>query len=78
MLIEQPGQNLLTYGSSELVQMLIQHNLVDEYRLLVYPVVLGSGKRLFRDGNTTTLKLGDTMTFSSGVVALTYQPEQRA
>jgi dihydrofolate reductase len=74
---QQSGQNLLIYGSGELVHRLIQHNLIDEYRLLVYPVVLGSGKRLFRDGSTTTLKLVDTKTFSSGVVALTYQPAQR-
>ena len=73
---QQPGQNLLVYGSGELVHALMQHNLIDEYRLLVYPVVLGSGKRLFKDGSTTTLKLVETKTFSSGVVALTYQPAQ--
>ena len=71
---QQPGQDLLIYGSGALVQTLIQHNLIDEYRLLVYPIVLGSGKRLFKDGITTTLKLVETTPFSSGVVALTYQP----
>jgi dihydrofolate reductase len=75
---QQPGQNLLVYGSGDLVQTLMQHDLVDEYRILVYPVVLGSGKRLFKDGSTATLKLVDTKTFSSGVVALTYEPAQRA
>lgn len=75
---QQPGQNLLIYGSGDLVQTLMQHDLVDEYRLLLYPVVLGSGKRLFKDGSTATLKLVDTTTFSSSVVALTYEPAQRA
>jgi dihydrofolate reductase len=73
---QQPGQDLLIYGSGELVHTLMQHNLIDEYRLLVYPVVLGSGKRLFRDGSATTLKLVETKPFSSGVVALIYQPAQ--
>ncbi len=46
---QQPGQNIMVAGSAKLVQMLMEHNLVDEYRLLVYPVVLGSGMRLFGD-----------------------------
>lgn len=75
---QQPGQDLLIYGSAELVQTLMQHDLVDEYRLLVYPVVLGSGKRLFGEGSAASLKLVDTRTFSSGVVALIYHPAQRA
>ena len=53
---------------------MMRHDLIDEYRLLVYPVVLGSGKRLFTDGGLTTLRLVDTQTFSSGVVLLHYQP----
>ena len=68
------GQNLLVYGSGEFVHTLMQHNLIDELQLLVYPVVLGSGKRLFKDGSKTTLKLVETMSFSSGVVLLSYQP----
>ena len=75
---QQPGQNLLVYGSGDLVQTLMQHDLVDEYRLLVYPVVLGHGKHLFKAGSTATLKLADTKTCGSGVVALTYEPAQRA
>lgn len=72
---QQSGQNILISGSGKLVQTLMQHNLIDEYRLLVYPVVLGSGKRLFKEGsNKTILKLAATKTFSSGVVALSYQP----
>ena len=51
-------------------------NLVDEYRLLVYPLVLGKGKRLFQDGSLATLKLVDSKVFQTGVVALTYQPDR--
>lgn len=72
---QQPAQDLLVYGSADLVHTLMQHDLVDEYRLLVYPVVLGSGKRLFRDADDTkALELVDTKIFSSGVVALVYHP----
>ncbi len=71
---QQPGQNLLIGGSAQLVQTLQQHELIDEYRLLVYPVVLGSGKRLFQDGSKTTLRLVETRTFPSGVVLLSYHP----
>jgi len=72
---QQPGQDILIYGSGELVNTLMQHDLIDEYRIWLYPVVLGSGKRLFRDGSDTpVLRLTDTRTFSSGVVVLTYHP----
>lgn len=74
---QQSGQNLLVYGSADFVHTLMQHDLIDEYRLLVYPVVLGGGKRLFKDGSKTTLKLVETKTFSSGVVVLTYQPPKK-
>jgi len=70
---QQSGRDILVGGSGTLVQTLIQHNLVDEYHLLIYPVVLGSGKRFFLDGSKTTLKLVETKTFPTGVVALTYQ-----
>ena len=70
---QQPGQNILIYGSGALVQTLMQHDLVDEYRLLVYPVVLGSGKRLFKDGSHATLRLVETRAFPSGVALLHYQ-----
>jgi class 3 adenylate cyclase/dihydrofolate reductase len=76
---EQPGGDLLVYGSADLVDTLLEHELVDEYRLLVYPVILGSGKHLFRDGiDLHHLRLVDSRTFSSGVVLLTYRPEQEA
>jgi len=73
---QQPGKDILIFGSGQLVPTLIQHDLIDEYRLLVYPVVLGSGKRLFEAGSNTILRLGETKTFSSGVVLLQYQQYQ--
>jgi len=73
---QEVGQDILIAGSGTLVQTLMQHDLIDEYRLLVYPVVLGSGKRLFRDGSNTTLRLVETKTFSSGVVLLRYEPDR--
>ncbi len=55
----------------------MHHDLVDEYRLWLHPVVLGSGKRLFREGvPATTLRLVDTKTASSGLVILTYEPDR--
>lgn len=67
----QEGQDILVYGSGELARFLLQHGLVDQLNLLVFPVVLGRGKRLF-DGEVPGLKLADSKTFSSGVVGLTY------
>src|SRR5262245_28637336 len=74
---QQPGQDILLFGSGTLVQTLMQHDLVDRYNLLLYPVVLGKGKRLFSDGSNATVRLVETKTFSSGVVALSYQPDQK-
>ncbi len=74
---QQSGQDILVAGSATLVNTLMEHNLIDEYHLLVYPVVLGSGKRLFRDGSKATLKLVETKTFSSGVALLGYQPDKK-
>jgi class 3 adenylate cyclase/dihydrofolate reductase len=72
----RPGGDLIVYGSPDLVDELLRHDLVDEYRLAVYPVVLGSGKRMFRDRiDTHHLRLVDTRTFPSGVVVLTYVPD---
>ena len=72
---EQPGENILVYGSGKLVQVLMEHDLVDEYRLMVFPIALGSGQRFFTENTKTTLKLADTQTFSTGVVVLTYTPD---
>ncbi len=72
---QQDGGDLLVAGSRTLVHTLMEHYLVDEYRLMVFPVVLGSGRRLFPDTpDKTTLKLVDTTAFDSGVVVNTYQP----
>ncbi len=71
---QQDGKDIMVHGSATLVQTLIEHDLVDRYRLLVYPVVIGAGKRLFKEGATATLKLVESQSFSSGVVALIYEP----
>jgi dihydrofolate reductase len=72
---EQPGKDLLVFGSADLVNALMRHGLIDEYRLIVFPIVVGAGKRLFADGlDTTVLKLVETKTFGSGAVVLTYRP----
>ena len=74
---EQPGQDILIFGSGTMVQTLIQHDLIDEYRLLVYPLVLGSGKRLFQEGNKIKLTLIETKAFRSGAVLLRYKPDRK-
>jgi dihydrofolate reductase len=74
---KQPGQDIMVAGSNRLVHTLMQHDLIDEYRLLVYPVVLGSGKRLFGDVSKATLRPVETKMFSSGVVLLRYQPNSK-
>ena len=73
---EQPGKDIYVDGSSVLVHTLTQHYLVDEYSLLVYPVVLGGGKRLFVDGARVNLQLVETKSFPSGVVLMRYLPKR--
>jgi dihydrofolate reductase len=70
-----PGQDILVAGSGQLVRMLMEHDLVDEYRFMVHPIVLGSGKRLFNE--RTVLNLVDTKRFSSGIVVLVYGPASK-
>lgn len=74
---EQPGKDIYVDGSSVLVHTLAQNDLVDEYSLLVFPIVLGSGKRVFPDGFHADLKLIETKSFPSGVVLLRYQPDRK-
>jgi dihydrofolate reductase len=72
---ERPGDELQVHGSGELAQTLIDHDLVDEYRLLYYPVHLGSGKKLFRDGaKPGALRLTRCSTTSTGMIIATYEP----
>jgi dihydrofolate reductase len=72
---EQPGQDLLIYGSGELVNALHPHGLIDEYRLMVFPVTLGIGKHLFRAGTgKRDLTLSEAKMTSTGVALLTYHP----
>jgi dihydrofolate reductase len=71
---EDSSSHLLVYGSNTLVNSLIQNSLVDEYWLMVFPLVLGKGKRLFKDGtNIPKLKLIDSRSYASGVVLLRYR-----
>ncbi len=68
----EPGKDLVVLGSGELIQSLMRHNLVDEYVLLIHPLVLGSGRRLFAEA--AALCLVNTKTTTTGVVIATYQP----
>jgi dihydrofolate reductase len=70
---DDAGQDILIGGSGALAQSLLQHDLIDEVRMLVHPIAVGTGKRLFEGtGEPIALKLVDTKSFDSGVVALTY------
>jgi dihydrofolate reductase len=72
---EQSGQDIVVLGSGELIQMLRQHDLIDEYLLLIHPLVLGSGRRMFPEGGATgALQLVDSVTSTKGVVIATYRP----
>ncbi len=75
---EQPGQEILIAGSATLVQSLMEADLIDEYRFLVHPVIMGKGKRFFNDATKASLKLVEAKTFDLGVVLLRYQPDPKA
>jgi dihydrofolate reductase len=73
----QPGKNINIVGSGELVRSLMQNDLIDEYQLMVCPVLLGVGKRLFNEGSDKkSLRLVDTKAFDSGMLLLTYRSEK--
>jgi dihydrofolate reductase len=75
---ELPGKNISVTGSATLVRWLLRVGLLDELRLLLYPLVVGRGSRLFEDGGEEMgLGLVDSKTFSTGVVSLTYEPAGR-
>ncbi len=70
----QGGSPLLTYGSGTLVQTLLRHGVVDELRLMVYPLILGKGRRLFPDGVRVPFRLVTSRDMGAGVLLLTYAP----
>jgi len=70
---KQDGGDLLIYGSGDVVDQLTGNGLIDEYGLMVHPVLVGTGKKLFEHAGETTLRLTDTVTTSTGVAVLTYE-----
>jgi dihydrofolate reductase len=72
---QQLGKDILLFGSGYLVNALMRHNLIDEYRLMIFPIVVGSGRRLFEvGGDHKLLELVDSKALGMGVVFLTYRP----
>jgi dihydrofolate reductase len=72
---QQPGNDLNVMGSGELIQTLMRHRLIDEYLLLIHPLVLGTGRRLFAEGGPpASLRLVDSTVSTTGVLIATYQP----
>lgn len=72
---QKPGKDILILGSYKLSQLLDKEQLVDEYKLYIYPLTLGKGKRLFEEGSTgQNFKLLSSRTFTSGAIAMVYQP----
>lgn len=77
ILKQEPGQDIVIHGSPGLIRSLMPHDLIDEYRLLVYPIVLGRGKRLFDETSRASLKLAESKVFGTGVVKLLYQRTEK-
>jgi len=77
MLKDGSGGSILQYGSGELTRTLLQHGLIDEFRMMVYPVAVGMGLRIFENIEQTPMKLLETKTFRTGVVILHYQPANK-
>lgn len=72
---QQQGSELQVHGSGNLIRSLLRHNLIDEYRLWIFPVVVGAGKRLFAEGTIPSgLKLTDSKVSTTGVMIATYEP----
>jgi dihydrofolate reductase len=71
---KEPGKDVVVLGSGVLVESLMRNNLIDEYVLLIHPLVLGSGRRMFNEGSAKPLRLIDSKTTTKGVVIATYQP----
>ena len=75
---QEPGRDMLIYGSASIIQTLTNHGLIDEYQVLVHPLIVGGGKPLFHNiGHQVKLKLVNTKTHPSGVVVLSYQPREK-
>lgn len=74
---KESEKGIVMYGSASIVQQLTNLGLIDEYQLLVHPILLGQGKKLFLDANKTALKLTASKAFKSGVMVLTYQLAKR-
>jgi dihydrofolate reductase len=71
---DEPGQDILMYSSAQLMHALMEHGLIDEFRIWLHPLVLGGGERLFEEGvHKTELKLVDTKTLPNGVAILAYE-----
>lgn len=78
MLKQQPGQDLVVYGCHDLMHSLLRHDLIDEYRILIHPVLLGTGRSFLDDGaKRVDLRLVHTAVLTSGVVICTYQPARK-
>jgi dihydrofolate reductase len=73
---QQPGENILKFGTGVLDRTLMQHGLVDEFHFWMFPAVAGSGDRLLDGIDTTHLDLADTTRFASGIVVLTFTPNR--
>ncbi len=75
---QEPGRDMLIYGSASIIQTLTNHGLIDEYQVLVHPLIVGGGKPLFQNiQHQVKLKLVNTKTHPSGVVVLSYQPRKQ-
>ena len=74
---QEPGQDILLAGSAMLLSFLMQHDLVDEYRLLLHPIVVGGGKKLFPEGVKQTLRLVESRALATGMLILRYEPERK-